>query len=119
LQVVKVRPSASMVAAHVSTMFVSFLVGLVASGTFWAGMYVDLVVPRPDIDLLRQKSVLLFALSFGMTVGFINAKIKLRGRFWMNYTTLAFFIGGFLAAFAGIILIAVAAWADYIAATGG
>src|SRR2546427_9099980 len=88
--------------AHVLTLLGSFLVGLAASGTFWVGIIIYLF--QPGATSLPPKSVILLASSLGITTGFILTKIKLRGRFWMKYTTLTFVAGGFLPARAGILL---------------
>ena len=103
--------------AHVLTLLGSFLVGLVASGTFWVGIIIYFF--EPGATSLPPMSVILLASSLGITAGFIIAKIKLRGRFWMKYTTFTFVAGGFLAAIGGILLMALALWAYSIAGTGG
>src|SRR5438034_1283747 len=106
-----------MIAAHVSTLFGSFVVGLVSSGTFWYAAFIYLLGPSPSI--LPPISVVLLAVSCTMTSGFVIAKILLRGRSWMKYTTLTFLTGGFLAALVGILLIGLEAWAYSIAGSGG
>jgi len=92
-------------------------VGLVASGAFWVGIIIYFFEPSPTS--LPPMSGILLASSFGITAGFIIAKIKLRGRFWMKYTTITFVSGGLLAALAGILLMTLALWAYSIAGTGG
>ena len=103
--------------AHVLTLLGSFFVGLAASGIFWVGIIIYFF--EPGAISLPPRSVILIASSLGITTGFIIAKVKLRGRFWMKYTTLTFVAGGFLAALAGILLMVLALWAYSIAGTGG
>jgi hypothetical protein len=99
------------------TLLGSFVVGLAASGTFWVGIIIYFF--EPGATSLPPMSVILLASSLGITAGFIIAKIKLRGRFWMKYSTLTFVAGGFLAALGGILLMALALWAYSTAGTGG
>jgi hypothetical protein len=110
------KRSANMIAAHILTLVTSFFVGIAAGGTLWVATIYFL---EPAPTYLSPTSVILLASSFGITTGFIIAKIKLRGQFWMKYTTLTFVTGGFLSALVGILLISLALWAYSVAGSGG
>jgi hypothetical protein len=117
----KVGHSVASITGHVVALIGSFFVGLAASGTFWYAILTYYSQPRPSWNLsgFLETSATLLVLSTGITAGFAAVRIKLRGRAWLNYTTIPFVTGGFIAAAGMIVLMALVLWADSIAATGG